>query len=87
MEYVKVISDLIYNIKHDTVNMDTKTAWEFIKYKVRQTSIAYSKNKAKQFREKMKNLENEFSLLEQNLFCNYDQYQLKRNSLRNIMIK
>ena len=49
--------------------------------KVRQTSIAYSKNKAKQFREKMKNLENEVSLLEQNLFCNYDQYQLKKKQL------
>ena len=46
------------------INMDAKTAWEFIKYKVSQTSIAYSKNKAKQFREKMKNLENEVSLLE-----------------------
>ena len=81
VEYVKVISDLINNIKHDTVNMDAKTAWEFIKYKVRQSSIAYSKNKAKQFREKMKNLENEVSLLEQNLFCNYDQYQLKKKQL------
>ena len=61
--------------------MDAKTAWEFIKYKVCQTSIAYSKNKAKQFRENMKNLKNEVSLLEQNLLCNYDQYQLKKKQL------
>ena len=46
---------------------DYRTGWKFLKYKVRQFSQVYSKQKACERREKRVNLEKKIEVLESNL--------------------
>ena len=46
---------------------DTRVKWDWMKYKIRQDSILYSKSKAKERRKKLQTIENKLKICENNL--------------------
>ena len=61
----QIITEVAMNITGQVE--DYRIGWEFLKYKVRQFSQVYSKQKACEFREKQVNLEKKIEELESNL--------------------
>ena len=83
-KYVKQMKELIQNAKYqfDPIFKEKPQAqWEFLKYEIRKFSIAFSKMKSKEKREKGKLRE-----FEQNLNCdeNVEQCGIYKNELNNI---
>ena len=63
-----------------------KPQWEFLKYEIRKFSIAFSKEKSKENREKIARLEGKLKELEQNLNWdeNLEQYGIYKSELNDI---
>ena len=63
--YVKEIRESIEKWQDDYYNKeDAQNLWEYLKYQIRQFTISYSKNKARQKRNDIKLLEKEINNLE-----------------------
>ena len=55
--YVNEIKKLITDVQNELVEPSHQLRWEYVKFKIREFSINYSKNKAKQKRQRIDNLE------------------------------
>ena len=88
-DFVRQLKDHIKFIKNDMETSFTNSfhcQWEYLKYEMRDFSIGFSKNKAKQKRQKLSILENELKNLEQNLsneemLHKYSTYQNEINEI------
>ena len=52
--YVNEIKKQILDVQNELVEPSHQLRWEYVKFKIREFSINYSKNKAKQKRQRMK---------------------------------
>ena len=59
--YVNEIKKLITDVQNELVEPSHQLRWEYVKFKIREFSINYSKNKAKQKRQQIENLEEIFT--------------------------
>ena len=66
-QYLKFISDLINNVKCTYIYKDAPFTWEFMKYSIRKSTIAYSKAKARERRNSEKDVLKEITHLEKML--------------------
>ena len=57
IQYCQGVKGVIEKIKQEQQNISHQAKWEFIKYKIREFSISFSKKLAKEKREKMENAE------------------------------
>ena len=65
--YIELINKLITNIIDQYKEQDSRTTWEFLKYKIRQSSITFSKDKIRKSREHIKILEEQICIFEKSL--------------------
>ena len=77
--YVSSIKDLIGDIvSRFSDNDDPRINWEFLKYKIRQFTQTYSKEKARERRAKQKQLEKEVEKIEHSIKEHCDPILLKQ---------
>ena len=65
--YIELINKLITNIIDQHREQDSRTTWEFLKYKIRQSSITFSKDKIRKSREHIKILQEQICIFEKSL--------------------
>ena len=91
IQYVTELKELIRQLKEEMIEMENcSEKWEYIKYKIREKSIAYSKNKSKltsQFEtELLEKYDTLSKLLDSGVHAGNVQYQLQitKQELENI---
>ncbi len=84
-EYTNNLKLNINNWKGEAIGIDGRGTWEYIKYKVRDFTISYTKNKAKLKREREQMLEHKLKLLEQNLQDDFVEYENVKSELEALL--
>lgn len=67
-KYIEKISGLINNLKQNQdIFADQRVWWEYLKYKIREFSLNYGRQRAKETRENEKHYESELKLIEEKI--------------------
>ena len=80
LNYVNEIAKICRKIKNEYNDLSHQAKWEFAKYKIREFSISYSKNKAKERKVRKEALENILINYETKPnYNNIEEYQTAKN--------
>lgn len=85
--YTNAVKINIQEWKQEVRHLDPRHQWEFVKYKIRNFTITYSKKKSGETRQREKELKNKITDLESNLGRdNYEEYVRSKKELEQILV-